>query len=196
MGRVTVARQTRETQIELTLSAPEEGVPRREDVVISTGVPFFDHMLNALFFHGGIAVSLRAEGDIEVDEHHTVEDVGIVVGEALRKLVAEHGPIARFGHEVVPMDDALAEVTIDAAGRAYLVYSASYPQSRCGSFDMSLVREFFQGLATSGRMNVHIDGRYAQNSHHLSEAIFKATGRALRQAYRPAGGVASTKGVL
>jgi len=204
MRETEVTRKTKETDISLRLGLPEmtqEGVVGVPDdtarsMEIHTGVPFFDHMLHAMFFHGGFSVDLRAVGDIEVDDHHTVEDVGIVIGTALREAVERHGPVRRFGHAVIPMDDALGEVAVDAGGRSFLVYQATYPQDRAGRFDLSLVREFFQGLSSQGRMNIHVIGRYGENGHHLAEALFKAAGRALGSAYLPRETVASTKGVL
>jgi imidazoleglycerol-phosphate dehydratase len=159
-------------------------------------VPFFDHMLYAMLFHGGFAGSVRARGDTDVDDHHTVEDVGIVIGQALSEHVERFGPVARFGHAVVPMDDALAETVIDLAGRSFLAFRAEFPQARAGRFDLALVREFFQALAGNARANVHVIGHYGINAHHLSEAIFKSAGRALGAATRPADLVRSTKGTL
>ncbi|MFP4152271.1 MAG: imidazoleglycerol-phosphate dehydratase [Alkalispirochaeta sp.] len=204
MRETEVTRKTNETDITLRLGLPDltrDGVVGIIDetarvMEIYTGVPFFDHMLHAMFFHGGFSVDLRAVGDVEIDDHHTVEDVGIVIGTALREAVELHGPVRRFGHSVVPMDDALGEVVVDAGGRSYLVYQATYPQDRAGRFDLSLVREFFQGLSSQGRINMHVLGRYGDNGHHLAEALFKAAGRALGSAFLPRETVASTKGVL
>lgn len=205
MREIDIERKTKETDISIRLGLPELradgsiGAPVDTDryVEIHTGIPFFDHMLEAMLFHGGFSVRLSAVGDTEVDDHHTVEDVGIVIGTALRRAVEQHGSVRRFGHEVIPMDDALAEVVVDAGGRSYLSYSATFPQERAGSFDVALVREFFQGLTNQAHANVHVIGRYALNGHHLAEAIFKAAGRAIGTAYLPRlEGVASTKGVL
>ncbi len=196
MREIEITRNTRETQIQLRLGLPDSPGPEPEFFEIHTGVPFFDHMLHALLFHGGFSVQLQATGDTEVDDHHTVEDVGIVLGDALRRAVAEFGPVQRFGHEVVPMDDSLGEVAVDAGGRSYLVYRVEYPQQRSGNFDLSLVREFFQGLASHGQVNLHIIGHYGENGHHLAEALFKAAGRALGRAFLPRDSVLSTKGVL
>lgn len=194
---VEITRKTAETDIEARLVLPDPAEPDRERIVqVVTGVPFFDHMLHAMLFHGGFSADIRAVGDTEVDDHHTVEDVGIVLGQALSRAVTEFGPVQRFGQAVVPMDDALAEAVVDASGRAFLVFSASFPQSHAGRFDLALVREFFHGLASHAACNVHIIGRYAENGHHLAEAVFKSAGRALGQAYGPAGTVLSTKGVL
>ncbi len=196
MRVVDVTRETKETQISLRLGLPEEGTRGPQDVTVATGIPFFDHMLHALFFHGGFTVELAARGDIDVDHHHTVEDVGIVIGDALAEAVSRYGPIQRFGHAAIPMDDALGEVIVDACGRSYLVYRVTYPQGWAGNFDLSLVREFFQGFASHGKLNIHVIGHYGENGHHLAEAIFKATGRALGAAYRSRKDVLSTKGVL
>jgi imidazoleglycerol-phosphate dehydratase len=196
MREIELTRNTRETQIQLRLGLPDSPGEKPEYLDIHTGVPFFDHMLHAFFFHGGFSVQLQATGDTDVDDHHTVEDVGIVLGDGLSKAVAEFGPVQRFGHEVVPMDDSLGEVVVDAAGRSYLVYRVQYPQERAGSFDLSLVREFFQGLAAHGQINLHVIGHYGENGHHLAEALFKAAGRSIGRAFLPREGVLSTKGVL
>ena len=169
---------------------------RRGEPIVSTGVPFFDHMLYSMLFHGGFSGEVSAKGDIDVDAHHTVEDVGIVIGQALARVVDEYGPVRRYGHAVIPMDDALAEAVVDAAGRAYLVFNADFPQSHAGAFDLALVREFFQGLSSHAQANVHVHGRYGLNGHHLAEAMFKSAGRALGQAYLPSTTVRSTKGSL
>ncbi|MFW6214447.1 MAG: imidazoleglycerol-phosphate dehydratase HisB [Alkalispirochaetaceae bacterium] len=191
---ITIERKTKETDIRLTLE--EESSP---DPVISieTPLPFFNHMLNSLLFHGGFPVGLEATGDVEVDPHHLVEDTGLVLGDALYELQERKGSVARFGHAVVPMDDALAEVTVDACRRSYLVYQVRFPQAYAGSFDLSLAREFFQAVVSRGRLNLHMEARYGENGHHMVEALFKATGRALKAAFAPRdGGVASTKGSL
>ena len=148
-------------------------------------------------FHGGFSLQIEGKGDLEVDPHHLVEDVGIVLGTAFSRIVEDFGSVARFGHAVIPMDDALSEVTIDACGRPYLVYRADFPQARSGNFDMWLTREFFGGLATSARINLHAECRYGLNSHHMVESLFKATGKALSQAFAPVEGAPlSTKGSL
>ncbi len=189
--KTTVERKTKETAISLSF-APD----RTEPVAITSGLPFFDHMLNAMAFHGGFSFELTAGGDIEVDPHHLVEDVGIVFGQGLTRVVEQYGPVARYGHSVIPMDDALAEVTIDAGNRPYLVYAAGYPQAYCGTFAVELLREFFHGLATNAAMNLHLQVRYGENTHHMCEALMKALGRAVWQAYRPHETVRSTKGML
>lgn len=189
----SVERNTNETRIYLSLD-----LSAREPIELKLGVPFFEHMLRALAYHGGFSLVIEGSGDLEVDPHHLVEDVGIVLGTALAQIVSEHGSVARFGNAVIPMDDALSEATIDVCGRPYLVYRADYPQNRSGSFDMSLVREFFSGLASAARINLHAHCRYGLNSHHMAEALFKAAGKAIAQGYAPSGGAAplSTKGSL
>ncbi len=191
---VTLSRKTRETTVDVGLSLPE-GVTQ-DAVSVETGVPFFDHMLHALAFHGGFPMSVRASGDTDVDAHHTVEDVGIVLGRALHEAGAKREALARFGHCVLPMDDALSEATVDFGGRAVCVYRATYPQPTVGTFDTALVREFFIALASNAAATMHLECRYGENSHHMVEALFKATGRALSQAFAPAGGIVSTKGAL
>jgi imidazoleglycerol-phosphate dehydratase len=187
----TQHRKTRETDIRVDIdlrNAPEAR--------ISTGLPFFDHMLTAVSFHGGLGMSVTASGDTDVDAHHTVEDAGIVLGEALNELREGNPGIRRFGNAVVPMDDALAEVAVDLGGRAYLVWQVEFPQEYAGSFQLPLLREFFHGVAAQGRCNIHVHGRYGRNGHHLAEAVCKAFGVALYNAFRPGpyADVTSTKG--
>jgi imidazoleglycerol-phosphate dehydratase len=191
---ITIERKTKETEIVLSLQERPETAP---ELFVDSPVPFFNHMLESMLFHGGFGATIRGAGDVEVDPHHLVEDTGIVLGDALLELQERRGSIVRFGHAVVPMDDALAEVTVDVCNRPYLVYKAHYPQALVGSFDISLAREFFQGLASRGRINLHMEARYGENSHHMVEALFKACGRALAVAYTYRdGGVPSTKGSL
>ena len=201
MRTLNTTRTTKETDISATITLPdtfplEADAAAAQNVHVETGIPFFDHMLHAFFFHGGFSVEIVARGDTDVDDHHTVEDAGIVIGSLLARVPAEYGPIRRFGHALVPMDDALGEVIVDACGRSYLVYQVEYPQPYAGRFDLALVREFFTGLSAHGRTNVHVLGRYGLNGHHLAEAVFKAAGRALGAAFVPASAVLSTKGVL
>lgn len=191
MQVIKVERSTAETQVVVELRPFGE-----RDLVVDTGVPFFDHMLHALLFHGGFGATITARGDIEVDDHHTVEDVGIVLGQTLWRVHEERGPLARFGSAVVPMDDALAETVVDLGGRPFMVFTAEFPQAYAGRFDLALVREFFQSLATHSRANIHVHGRYGVNGHHLAEAMFKSCGRALAQACTPVDSLRSTKGSL
>lgn len=197
MRRIEHTRTTKETDISIGFGFPdEEDRDAERAVTIETGVPFFDHMLYAMVFHGGFSGEIRARGDIDVDAHHTVEDVGIVLGRVVSELPTSHGAVRRFGHAVIPMDDALAEVTIDLGGRPYLVYQAEYPQARAGSFDAALVREFFQGLANASGANIHCEVRCGLNTHHMIEALFKAFGRALAEATQQSASIRSTKGLL
>lgn len=187
-------RVTKETDIALNLT-----MDTQEGISIDTGIPFMDHMLGSMAFHGRLGLEIKASGDLAVDYHHTVEDIGIVLGQALGKIVEEQGPVARFGFASIPMDDALSQASIDVCNRAYLVHQVSYPQAYSGVFDMSLFREFFLALTNNARVNLHLINLYGENSHHISESLFKALGRALSMAYAPAesaGGVQSTKGVL
>jgi imidazoleglycerol-phosphate dehydratase len=185
------ARKTAETDIAVEVSLDLEG---GDGIRIDTGIPFFSHLLQAMAFHGGMGIKIQARGDLEVDEHHLVEDTGLVLGEALRRLVEQHGPVARFGHAVIPMDDALAEVAIDVSGRPYLAFAAEFPQERVGSFQVALLREFFRALATRAGINLHAQVRSGCNSHHMAEALFKALGVALGRAYGPRAGSVGAKG--
>ena len=184
----SLERTSKETRISVAL-----GLDPGDPVRIDTPVPFFNHMLEALAFHGRLALQVRARGDVEVDAHHLVEDVGLVLGDCLREARGDSA-VTRFGSALVPMDDALAEVVIDAGGRPYLHYSASYPQPLVGTFDVALVREFLLAVATRARINVHATVRRGVNSHHMVEALFKALGRALAAAYAPSAAAMSTKG--
>ena len=186
---ITIERATRETQIALTLDLDGRAEPD-----VSTGLPFFDHLLSSMSFHGRFSLSIKARGDLEVDPHHLVEDVGLVLGQALAGVLAKTGTVARFAHSVIPMDEALSEVTVDVCGRPTLVLSAQFPQPVAGTFPVALLREFFLGLASEARISLHVDVRRGENSHHMAECAFKALGRALSQAYAPVGDDMSTKG--
>jgi imidazoleglycerol-phosphate dehydratase len=189
-----VARQTKETKIKLSLNL--DGAGR---CAVETGVGFFDHMLDLLSRHSLIDLSVHAEGDLDVDAHHTVEDVGIVLGQALEKALGDKKGIFRYGWAIVPMDEALAQVAIDLSGRPAFVYNVPLKGARIGTFDAELVAEFFKALSTSAKMNLHITVPYGQNNHHIAEAIFKATAKALRQAVTADprnSDVPSTKGTL
>jgi len=187
--KVKIERKTRETDITLTLDPDTATEPS-----VRTGVPFFDHMLTAMSFHGRFALSIEGTGDIAVDPHHLVEDVGLVLGQAFSTVFEKARSVARFGHAVVPMDEALSEVTIDVCGRPTLSLHASFPQPSAGTFDFSLLREFFTGLSSEARISLHIEIRRGENSHHMAECAFKALGRALKQAYSPDGQEMSSKG--
>lgn len=191
---IELRRTTKETDIGITLDMSASGPSKP-----STGLPFFDHMLHAMAFHGGFRLEIDAKGDIDVDPHHLVEDTGLVIGEALDRSRRESEGIQRYGQAIIPMDDALGETVVDVCGRPYLVWNVDWAQPKAGDFDLFLLREFFWGLAVSGKMNLHLNVRYSVNGHHAAEALFKATGRALAQAYVPSkGGEAamSTKGII
>lgn len=172
-----IRRETRETKIDLALDLDGQGEAR-----LDTGLPFFDHMLEQIARHGLIDLRIAAAGDLEVDAHHTVEDVGICLGQALTQALGDKAGIVRYGHAYVPLDEALSRVVIDLSGRPGLEYAVTYPRARIGDFDVDLVREFFQGLVNHARMTLHIDNIRGFNAHHVAETVFKAFGRALRVA--------------
>lgn len=187
----TVTRKTKETDIAVSLNL-EGGA-----VSVNTGIGFFDHMLTALGFYAGFGLELTARGDLHVDGHHTVEDVGIVLGQALSQALGDKAGITRFGTAFVPMDEALARVVLDISARPYLVYDAAMPQERVGDYDSCLTQEFLRALAVHSGLTLHVKALYGSNAHHITEAIFKALGLALKQAVAVAGqGVTSTKGML
>jgi len=190
----TVERKTKETQIKLILRLDGEGKTET-----ATGVGFLDHMLELLGRHALLDLSVQAHGDTEVDDHHTVEDVGICVGQALREALGDKQGIRRFGYASVPMQEALANVALDLSGRPALVFNVDFPAQKVGSFDSELVEEFMEAFASNCMCNLHIQAPYGKNVHHMTEAIFKALARALRDAVSiddRAQGVPSTKGVL
>ena len=172
-----VERKTNETDIRIEFAVDGNGTQR-----ISTGVPFFDHMLTLFAVHGFFDLTVDAKGDLDVDSHHTVEDVGIVLGDALNRALADRKGIVRYGHAVTPMDDALAAVTVDLSNRPFLVYHVHCPEPGDAAFTIPLAKEFFRAFANRGGMNLHINLSYGENAHHTLEAIFKAAGRALDQA--------------
>ena len=186
----TITRTTKETEITITVTL--DGAAEAQ---VSTGLPFLDHMLAALAFHGKIGLVVLASGDVAVDPHHLVEDTGIVLGSCLRQIFRDGGPVNRFGHAVIPMDEALSEATIDICGRPTLHYRADFPQDYSGEFPMWLFREFFLGLTMSAKIALHLDYRHGENAHHMIEALFKALGKAISIAYAPAAeSEMSTKG--
>lgn len=187
--KVQIARKTRETDITLTLD-PDAAVAG----VVRTGLPFLDHLLTSMSFHGSLGLVVEGSGDLEVDPHHMVEDTGLVLGQAFSDLLERTGHVTRFGHAVIPMDEALAEVTIDVCGRPTLSWHAIFPQPMAGTFDLSLLREFFIALVAQARISLHIDIRRGENSHHMAEAAFKALGKALQQAYGASSQEMSSKG--
>jgi len=189
-----VKRTTGETHVTVWLNLDGAG---KADV--STGLGFFDHMLTLLARHSLIDMSVKAAGDLHVDGHHTVEDSGIVIGQALDKALGNRSGITRYGSATVPMDETLATVALDLGGRAYLVYDARYPVDRVGDFDVELIREFLIAMANNAKMNLHIHVPYGVNAHHIAEGVFKSLARALRQAVEPdprVTGIPSTKGSL
>jgi imidazoleglycerol-phosphate dehydratase len=191
----TIHRNTKETQISLRLNLDGRG---KSD--ISTGIPFFDHMLDLVTRHGGFDLQLKAKGDLHVDQHHTVEDVGIALGEAVRAALGNKRGILRAGYFLMPMDETLAVAAVDLSGRAFCVIKAKFSARRVGDFQTELVEDFFQGFAQSARANVHLRVLYGRSSHHQVEALFKAFARALRFAIardkRLRNVLPSTKGLL
>jgi len=192
---IKIDRKTAETDISLKLD-----LEKREKPHINTGLPFFDHMLTAMAFHGKFFLEIIASGDIEVDPHHLVEDTGLVLGQALKKSFHDKAAINRYGTAIIPMDDALSEVVIDVCNRPYLVFNVNFPQEMSGSFANFLFKEFFQGLVSEAKVNLHLISRYGENSHHISESLFKASGIAIEYAFRKTGEsgteTMSTKGVI
>ena len=191
----TVERDTRETRIAVTVALDGAGAAR-----LDTGIPFFEHMLEQVARHGAIDLDVRAAGDIAIDDHHTVEDTGIVLGQAVAEALGDKRGITRYGHAYVPLDEALSRVVIDLSGRPGLFYRVDWPRARIGAFDVDLIREFFQGFANAAAATVHVDSLQGVNAHHVAETMFKAFGRALRMAVardeRLGDAVPSTKGVL
>lgn len=189
-----ISRKTNETDITLAFGIDGEGKNRLE-----TDVPFLNHMLDLFAKHGQFDLDVVAKGDIEIDYHHTVEDIGICLGQALREALGDKKGIKRYGNAFVPMDESLAQVVIDLSNRPHLEYRAAYPSTQVGQFPTELVHEFLWKLALEARMNLHVILHYGQNTHHMIEAIFKALGRALDEATSidpRVKGVPSTKGVL
>ena len=192
--RAEAERKTGETEIRVALDLDGRGSTR-----VETPVGFFNHMLNTLGCHADVDLEIRARGDVDVDYHHLVEDTGIVLGMALEKALGEKKGIGRFGHALVPMDDALALAALDLSGREHLSFEARFSSAKVGDFDTELVEEFFYGLARGGRLTLHIRLLSGTNTHHAVEAIFKAFARALKQAVKvenSSGEIPSTKGVL
>ena len=195
MRQATIQRDTKETQIGVTLNL--DGTGRAE---FATGVPFLDHMLDQVARHGLVDLQVSARGDLEIDAHHTVEDIGITLGQALAKAVGSKTGIRRYGHAYVPLDEALSRVVIDFSGRPGLVFNVEFSRAVVGDFDVDLVREFFQGFVNHALVTLHIDNLRGENSHHQCETVFKAFGKALRMAIEPDpranGMIPSTKGAL
>ena len=195
MRHADICRNTLETQIRVRLNLDGTGQCR-----FATGVPFLDHMLEQVARHGLIDLEVEAKGDLHIDAHHTVEDIGITFGQALSKALGDKKGLCRYGHAYVPLDEALSCVVIDLSGRPGLVFGVEFTRATIGVFDVDLVREFFQGMVNHALMTLHVDNLRGENAHHQAETIFKAFGRALRMAVTPdprmAGAMPSTKGTL
>ena len=192
MARISnISRETKETSIQARLNLGGG------EVRVDTGIGFLDHMLHAMAFYAGFGLDLTGRGDLNVDGHHTVEDTGIVLGQALREALGDKRGIRRFGSAYVPMDEALAFTSLDFSGRAFLVFDADMPQERIGDYDSCLTEEFMRALAFNGGITLHQRGVYGKNAHHITEALFKSLGLAMKDAVRVEGQeVTSTKGVL
>lgn len=195
MRRAQVIRNTLETQISINLNLDGTGKS-----MLNTGVPFLDHMLDQIARHGMMDIEIAAQGDLHIDAHHTVEDIGITFGQALAKAAGDKKGLRRYGHAYVPLDEALSRVVIDLSGRPGLVFNIDFTRARIGDFDVDLIHEFFQGLTNHALITLHIDNISGRNAHHQAETVFKAFGRALRMAIEhdpaAAGIIPSTKGTL
>jgi imidazoleglycerol-phosphate dehydratase len=195
MRQAEISRKTLETEISVRLDLDGSGRSK-----LATGVPFLDHMLEQVARHGMVDLDVAAKGDLHIDAHHTVEDIGITLGQALARAVGDKKGIRRYGHAYVPLDEALSRVVVDFSGRPGLVFNVEFSRARIGEFDVDLTQEFFQGLANHAQITLHIDTLRGENAHHQCETVFKAFGRALRMAAeadpRAAGSVPSTKGAL
>lgn len=194
MRAATIARKTKETDVEASLTLDGAGVAD-----IATGIGFFDHMLEAFVKHGAFDLRLRAAGDLHIDMHHTVEDVGIVLGQCLASALGDFNGIRRFGHAYVPMDEALTRASCDLSRRPYLVWKVAFARPKIGAMDTELFKEWFHALAMNGGLCLHVENLYGENSHHIVESSFKATARAIRMAVERdprLAGAPSTKGVL
>lgn len=193
--KVTVTRDTLETQITVSINLDGTGVSN-----LNTGVPFLDHMLDQIARHGLIDMDIQAKGDLHIDDHHTVEDVGITFGQAMAQAVGDKKGMTRYGHSYVPLDEALSRVVVDFSGRPSLELHVPYTRARIGTFDVDLFGEFFRGFVNHAKISLHVDNLRGVNAHHQAETVFKAFGRALRMAVtldpRSAGVMPSTKGTL
>jgi len=195
MRQAEITRNTLETQVSVKLNLDGTGVGK-----FDTGVPFLDHMLDQIARHGAIDLEVTARGDLHIDAHHTVEDIGITVGQALAKALGDKKGLRRYGHAYVPLDEALSRVVVDLSGRPGLEFHVAFTRAWIGQFDVDLVNEFFQGLVNHALVTIHVDNLRGNNAHHQAETVFKAFGRALRMAAeadpRAAGAIPSTKGAL
>ena len=193
--KATVSRNTLETQITVTVNLDGSG-----QADFATGVPFLEHMLDQIARHGMMDLTIEAKGDLHIDDHHTVEDIGITLGQAMAEAVGDKKGIMRYGHAYVPLDEALSRVVVDFSGRPGLEFNVPFTRSSIGGFDVDLFHEFFQGFINHARVTLHVDNLKGENSHHQAETVFKAFGRAVRMALSPdpamAGITPSTKGVL
>ncbi|MBU2846913.1 MAG: imidazoleglycerol-phosphate dehydratase HisB [Acidithiobacillus ferriphilus] len=190
-----VERNTLETQIRVAMNLDGSG-----QADLHTGLPFLDHMLHQIVRHGLFDMRIQAQGDLDIDAHHTVEDVGIALGQAFARAVGDKAGIQRYGHAYVPLDEALSRVVVDLSGRPGLIFAVKFPRAQVGDFDVDLFHEFFQGFVNHAQVTLHLDALRGNNTHHIAETLFKAFGRALRMAVTPdprmAGAVPSTKGTL
>jgi len=190
-----VSRKTKETAIEVSVDLDGHGIAQ-----ISTGIGFFDHMLEQLARHSLIDITIHAKGDLHIDDHHTVEDTGIALGQAIRQALGDRAGITRYADVLLPMDETLTRVAVDVSGRPFLVFRTHFLRDKIGTFDTELVREFFQAFTTHVGANIHVETLYGENAHHISESSFKGLARALRVALtldeRQKGEIPSTKGVL
>ena len=195
MRQADISRNTLETQVRVRLNLDGSGQCR-----FASGVPFLDHMLEQVARHGQFDLEIEAKGDLHIDAHHTVEDIGITLGQALASALGDKKGLNRYGHAYVPLDEALSRVVVDLSGRPGLVFGVAFTRATIGAFDVDLVREFFQGLVNHALITLHIDNLRGENAHHQAESVFKAFGRALRRAVeldaRSVGRVPSTKGAL
>jgi len=190
----TVQRDTLETQIQARVNLDGTG-----NTHLASGLPFLDHMLEQIARHGLIDLEIKAQGDLHIDAHHTVEDIGITLGQAVKQALGDKSATRRYGYAYVPLDEALSRVVLDCSGRPGLEYAVEFPRDRIGDFDVDLFREFFQGFVNHALVTLHIDNLRGRNAHHIVETVFKAFGRALRMAVEPdsrAVGIPSTKGSL
>jgi imidazoleglycerol-phosphate dehydratase len=190
-----ISRQTKETTIRVAINLDGSGTAQ-----FTTGLPFLDHMLDQVARHGMLDIRIEAQGDLQIDAHHTVEDIGITLGQAFNNALGDKKGIRRYGHAYIPLDEALSRVVVDFSGRPGLFYRVDYPRARVGEFDIDLLHEFFQGFVNHAMVSLHIDNLQGRNAHHIAETIFKAFGRAVRMAVEPdprmAGVTPSTKGSL
>jgi imidazoleglycerol-phosphate dehydratase len=195
MRTASIARKTKETEIEVTVNLDGSG---KAD--IATGIGFYDHMLEQLAKHSLIDITIKAKGDLHIDQHHTVEDTGIALGQAVRQALGDMAGITRFADALLPMDETLTRVAVDVSGRPFLVFRTKFERDKIGTFDTELVREFFQAFTMHAGMNIHVETLYGENSHHIAESSFKGLARALKVALqldpRQKGVVPSTKGSL